>query len=305
MPQRTTRRSSLTQRFGHHGFVWGLLTPALIFFCVFNVIPLMWMLGLSFYDYSLITGRPPDYTGLGNYIALLNSGTAWLALSRTFLFVLLSVSLTGLFGSLLGLLFWRSKGLPGRRIALTLLFTPMLLTPTSVGVFFGLMLDPAFGVISYIAELITGHTVAFLSHPISAQVAVLFINVWMWTPFMILITLAALGSVPQAELEAAKVDRLGWLSTLKRVILPHAKFILMLGLLLRTIDAFKATDAVLLLTQGGPGAATTLLGVWIYRVGFNSLDMGTASTLGVVALIIAIGFTSLYLYVLNLRRQEK
>lgn len=290
--------------FAHHGFAWGLLAPAIIFFCVFNVIPLMWMLGLSFYDYSLISGQPPAFIGFDNYISLIGSGTAWAAFSRTFLFVILSVSLSGLIGSLLGLLFWRSNGLPGRRIALTLLFTPMLLTPASVGVFFGLMLDPSFGAINYLGELITGHEIAFLSNPISAQVSVLLINVWMWSPFMILITLAALGSVPQAELEAAKVDRLGWFTIFKRVILPHAKFILMLGLLLRTIDAFKTTDAVLLLTQGGPGAATELLGIRIYRTGFNSLNMGGASTLGVVALIIAIGFTSLFLYVLSRRREE-
>lgn len=291
--------------FAHHGFVWGLLAPAIVFFCVFNVIPLMWMLGLSFYDYSLISGQPPDFIGLGNYISLINSNLVWSALSRTFLFVILSVSLSSLIGSLLGLFFWRSKGLPGRRVALTLLFTPMLLTPASVGVFFGLMLNPSFGVINYLIGLITGHEVALLSHPLSAQITVLLINVWMWTPFMILITLAALGSVPQAELEAAKVDRLGWFTTLKRVILPHAKFILMLGLLLRTIDAFKTTDAVLLLTQGGPGAATELIGIRIYRTGFNSLNMGVASTLGVVALIIAIAFTSLFLYVLSLRRKEE
>lgn len=301
---RVSRWRPFDSFFRRHGFTWGLLAPALIFFCIFNVIPLLWMVGLSFYNYSLILGHPPRYVGFGNYADLLNSRSDWASFGRTFLFVFLSVSMSGIFGSLLGLFFWRSKTLPGRRIALTLLFTPMLLTPASVGVFFGLMLNPSFGVISYIAEMITGHSVTLLSHSLSAQITVLLINVWMWTPFMILITLAALGSVPQAELEAAKVDRLSWFSTLKRVILPHAKFILMLGLLLRTIDAFKTTGAVLLLTKGGPGAATELLGIHIYRVGFNSLNMGNASTLGVIALIVAIGFTSLYLYVLSLKREE-
>ncbi|AWN15417.1 carbohydrate ABC transporter permease [Salinisphaera sp. LB1] len=297
-------RRSFSAFISHHGFVWGLLAPALIFFAIFNVIPLIWMVGLSFYNYTLTTGSPPMYTGLGNYTSLLADLSDWSAFSRTFIFMLLTVSLSGLIGSLLGLFFWGSKGLPGRRVALTMLFTPMLLTPASVGVFFKLMLNPNFGVISYIAQLFTGARVDFLSHQLSAEVVVLLVDVWMWTPFMTLITLAALASVPQAELEAARVDRLSWLATLRRVIFPHAKFILMLGLLLRTIDAFKTTDVVLLLTHGGPGASTELLGMRIYRLGFNSLDMGSASTMGVVALIIAIGFTSLYLYVLSLKRVE-
>lgn len=288
----------------HYGFSWGLLAPALVFFCVFNLIPIIWLVGLSFYKYSLISGKPPSFNGLNNFISLLSSYSDWATFTRTFLFVALTVSLSGLLGSILGLIFWDSNRLPGRRIALTLLFTPMLLTPASVGAFFGLMLNPNFGVISYVSQLITGHRWDFLSHHTSAEITLLLIDVWMWTPFMTLITLAALGSVPAAELEAAKVDRLGWLATLRRVIFPHAKFILMLGLLLRTIDAFKTTDIVDLLTHGGPGSATKILGMKIYRIGFNSLNMSKASTLGLIALIIAIGFTSLYLYILNYKRTE-
>lgn len=289
----------------HHGYAWGLLAPALIFFCVFNIVPLLWMVGLSFYRYGLTTGLPPVYVGLFNYLNLLRDFSDWSAFSRTFLFMLFTVALSGIIGFALGYLFWGSKNMPGRRVALTLLFTPMLLTPTSVGVFFKLMLNPTFGVISYVAEMITGTRLDFLTHSTSAQLVVLAIDVWMWAPFMTLITLAALASVPQAELEAAKIDRLGPFSTLRRVILPHAKFILMLGLLLRTIDAFKMTDLVLLLTGGGPGTATELLGMRIYRLGFNSLDMGNASTVAVVALVIAIGFTSLYLYVLSLKKAHQ
>ena len=263
------------------------------------------MVGLSFYRYGLTTGLPPVYVGLFNYLNLLRDYSDWSAFSRTFLFMLFTVALSGIIGFALGYLFWGSKNMPGRRVALTLLFTPMLLTPTSVGVFFKLMLNPTFGVISYIAKLITGTRLDFLTHSLSAQLVVLAIDVWMWAPFMTLITLAALASVPQAELEAAKIDRLGPFSTLRRVILPHAKFILMLGLLLRTIDAFKMTDLVLLLTGGGPGTATELLGMRIYRLGFNSLDMGNASTVAVVALVIAIGFTSLYLYVLSLKKAHQ
>jgi len=121
---------------------------------------------------------------------------------------------------------------------------------------------------------------------------------------MIMMTLAALGSVPDAELEAAEVDRLSFWNKLRHVILPHGKFILMLGILLRTIDAFKTTDLVWTMTGGGPGNKTELIGVALYRQAFNSLDLGSASAVSFILLIMAIAFTSIYLYVLNLSRNR-
>lgn len=288
-----------------YGFTWGLLVPILVFFVVFNVIPLLWMVGLSFYRYLLTSGLPPLPVGLQNYQRLFADQEMWGSFSRTLLFMLLTVLGATVLGGLLGFLFWGSAKMPGRRLALTLLFTPMLLTPVAVGAFYRLMLDPNFGVISYLVSLVTGQRENLLSSPSTAFPTVLLIDIWMWTPFMTLITLAALASVPSAELEAARVDRLRWWTVLRRVILPHAKFILMLGVLLRTIDAFKTTDQVLLLTSGGPGSATELLGLRLYRLGFDSLNMGMASTVAVVALFVAIGFTTLYLYVLNLRKKEE
>lgn len=294
-------RKSYLQR---HGYAWGLLVPMLIFFIVFNVIPLLWMIGLSFYRYVLTSGAAPVSVGLENYRQLLTDQSMWGSFSRTLVFMSLTVFGASVLGGLLGFLFWGSAKMPGRRLALTLLFTPMLLTPVAVGAFYRLMLDPNFGVISYLFGLVTGSHENLLSKPGTAFPTVLLIDIWMWTPFMTLITLAALASVPSAELEAARVDRLRWITVLRRVIFPHAKFILMLGVLLRTIDAFKTTDLVLLLTSGGPGSSTEFLGLRLYRLGFDSLNMGMASTVAVVALFVAIGFTTLYLYILNLKRQE-
>jgi len=121
---------------------------------------------------------------------------------------------------------------------------------------------------------------------------------------MILMTLAALGSVPKAELEAADVDRLPWIRRLRYVVLPHGKFILMLGILLRTIDAFKTTDLPSIMTNGGPGSKTETVGLSLYRTGFDAFQMGDASALAVVTLLIAIAFTSIYLYVLNYQETQ-
>jgi multiple sugar transport system permease protein len=281
-----------------------LLAPILIFFLIWNLVPLVWLLGVSFYRFKLTSAQPERYVGFENFERIWQSSVYWGTLSRTLVFMVSSVGLATLLGALLGLLFWGSGRMPGRRLALTLLFTPMILPPVAVGTFFRLIYDPTFGVLNYYVNKFTGSPIDFLGHKDWAFTATVAVDVWMWTPFMILMTLAALGSVPKAELEAAEIDRLPWLKRLRYVILPHAKFILMLGILLRTIDAFKTTDLVNLMTRGGPGNVTDTVGLTLYRTGFEAFQMGDASALAVITLLIAIAFTSIYLYVLNYRETQ-
>jgi len=281
-----------------------LLVPILIFFIVWNVIPLIWLLGVSFYRFKLTSARPAKYVGFENFRRILDGSVYWETLGRTLLFMVCSVGLATLLGVLLGLLFWGSAKMPGRRLALTLLFTPMILPPVAVGTFYRLIYDPTFGVLNYYIDKLTGKPIDFLGDKNWAFSATVAVDVWMWTPFMILMTLAALGSVPKAELEAADVDRLPWIRRLRYVVLPHGKFILMLGILLRTIDAFKTTDLPSIMTNGGPGSKTETVGLSLYRTGFDAFQMGDASALAVVTLLIAIAFTSIYLYVLNYQETQ-
>ena len=140
--------------------------------------------------------------------------------------------------------------LPGRRIALTLIFTPMIMAPLATGSFFKIIYDPVFGILNYFIKGVFGVTIDFLGSAAWAFPAVLLVDTWMWTPFMMLMTLAALVSVPKAELEAAEVENLSWYQRLVHVVLPHGKFILMLGILLRTIDSFKSMDIIFTMTRG-------------------------------------------------------
>jgi multiple sugar transport system permease protein len=273
----------------------------MIFFLIWNVVPLVWLLGVSFYQYKVTSSREPKYVGFENFVDLWRSSEVWGLIGRTLSFMVASVGLATFLGVLLGLLFWGSGKMPGRRLALTLLFTPMVLPPIAVGTFYRLIYEPSFGVVNHFTDAVIGRRFDFLGDKNLAFGATIAVDVWMWTPFMILMTLAALGSVPKAELEAAEVDRLPWLKRLWYIVLPHGKFILMLGILLRTIDAFKTTDLPYLMTNGGPGNLTEFVGLSLYRTGFEAFQMGDASVLAVVTLLVAIAFTSIYLYVLNYR----
>lgn len=278
-----------------------LLVPVLVFFAVWNILPLVWMLGLSFYRYFLTFGQPAAFFGLQNYVQILQDFSQWQSFGVTFMFMVASVALETVLGVVLGLAFWGSQRLPGRRVALTMLFTPMILAPVAVGTFFQLILDPEFGIIPYYWKLMFGTSIDLLGNGATALPAVIGVDIWMWTPFMILMTLAALGAVPKSAMEAADVDRLTWLQKLRYAVWPYGRFILVLGVLLRTIDAFKTFGLIYSMTSGGPGNATETLSISLYRQAFNNFAMGSASALALISLFVAIAFTSLYLYVLRTR----
>lgn len=281
-----------------------LLLPVLTFFVVWNLIPTLWLLGLGFYRFSLTSGHPPRFAGLYNYRSILSDSGVWIDLSRTFLFVFFAVLLETVLGIALGLLFWNSHRLPGRRVALTMLFSPMVLTPVAAGTFWRLIYDPTFGVLNSIIRSLGFSSVNFLGDSRVAFGAVLGVDVWMWTPFMVLMTLAALASVPKAELEAAEIDRLAWHQRLRLVVLHHGKFILMLGILLRTIDAFKTMDLIYDMTYGGPGSTTQLVAMTLYRRAFEAFNMGWSSALAVILLFISIAFTATFIFVLHWRERR-
>ena len=281
-----------------------LILPVLAFFLIWNTIPILWLLGLSFYRYVLTMGGGPRFIGFENFLSIVQDHGVWMDLSRTLTFVFLGVTIQTVLGILLGFLFWGSDKLPGRRIALTLLFAPMILTPVAAGTFFRLIYEPTFGLANAILRGLGFDAVNFLGNASTAFPAVLAVDIWMWTPFMVLMTLAALGSVPKAQLEAAEIDRLPWLKRLKLVVLYHGKFILMLGILLRTIESFKTMDLVYQMTFGGPGSSTQLIGITLYRRAFEGFSMGWSSALAVILLLISIAFTSMFIFVLNLRQRR-
>jgi multiple sugar transport system permease protein len=278
-----------------------LLGPILVFFVVWNVVPLLWLLGVSFYRYKVTGARPAEFIGFENFLDIWRATEVWGLLGRTLSFMVLTVGGATVLGMVLGFLFWGSGRMPGRRIALTLLFTPMILPPVAVGTFFKLIYEPNFGIANFFTDKLIGRRFDFLTDKDLAFGATIAVDIWMWTPFMILMTLAALASVPKAELEAAAVDQIPWLKRIWYIILPNGKFILMLGILLRTIDAFKTTDLPLLMTNGGPGNTTEFVGLSLYRTGFEAFQMGDASALAIITLLIAIAFASIYLYVLSYR----
>ena len=289
-------------------YAWGrhagglLVAPALGLLFVMNIFPLLWSLGLSFFAYRANRLAPPRWLGLVNYHSVLNDQVIWHRLQTTALMVILTVAAQMVVGFLLALLF--EKQFPGRRYLLILVLTPMMLSFVAVGAFFRYYYEPTFGLLSQATRALTGHPLILLETPAGAMAAIIFADAWMWSPFVMLLVLAGLVSVPKYLYEAAEIDRASWWRRFRTITFPYIRGLLLLALLFRTIEAFKMFDLPFLLTNGGPGTSTETIALYLYRVAFQYFRTSESAALAYIVLFVVIVLTNLYLYLVNRRAQE-
>jgi multiple sugar transport system permease protein len=279
-----------------------LVAPAIALLFIMNIFPLMWSFGLSFFNFRANRMALPTFIGLGNYETVLTDPVVWDRLQVTALAVVLTVSLQMLFGFLLAMLF--EKQFPGRRYLLILVLTPMMLSFVAVGAFFRYYYEPTFGLLSQAIRVFTGETFILLETPVGALAGVVFADAWMWSPFVMLLVLAGLVSVPKYLYEAAEIDRATWWRKFSTITFPYIRGLLLLALLFRTIEAFKLFDVVFLITNGGPGTATETIAVYVYRLAFQYFRTSQSAALAYILLFIVVVLTNLYLYFVNRRAAE-
>ena len=276
-----------------------LVAPAISVLVVMNIFPLLWSLGLSFFAYRA-DRQTMRFLGLRNYERLITDPTVWDRLSTTALLVVLTVAVQMIVGFLLAMLF--SRQFPLRRYLLILVLTPMMLSYVAVGAFFRYYYDPTFGLVSQFANLFTDESFVLISATAGAVAAIVIADAWMWAPFVMLLVLAGLVSVPKYLYEAAAVDRVGSWRRFWSITFPYVKGLLLLALLFRTIEAFKLFDIVFILTDGGQSTETIALYVYRQAIQFNKTSFSSA--LSYVLLFSVIVLTNLYLYLANRRSRE-
>ncbi len=279
-----------------------LVTPAILILFVMNIFPLMWSFGLSFFNYRASSQRVPRFRGLDNYADALTDEKVWERFQTTAIIVGSSVIVQLIVGFLLALLF--AKAFPMRRIVLMLVLTPMMLSFVSVGVFFKLFYEPTFGVVSYVLNFFTSEPFVMLGSPEGAIIGIVIADAWMWSPFVMLLVLAGLVSVPKYLYEAAEIDRASKWRTFRTITFPYIKSLLLLAVLFRTIETFKLFDIVYIITEGGPGSSTETIAVYLYRTAFQFFRTSQSSALAYIVLFIVIVLTNLYLYSVNRRAEE-
>ena len=280
-----------------------LVAPALATLFVMNVFPLLWSLGLSFFHFRANRMSPPRFAGLHYFEKIISDPNVWDRLQTTAVVVVLTVGIQLVVGFLLALMFERE--FPGRRILLMLVLTPMMLSFVAVGAFFRYYYEPTFGLLSQAVRLVTGEPYILLASPEGALAGIVFADAWMWSPFVMLLVLAGLVSVPKYLYEAAEIDRASWWRRFRTITLPYIRGLLLLALLFRTIEAFKLFDVVFLITEGGPGTSTETIAVYLYRVSFQYFKTAESSALAYILIFIVIVLTNLYLYFVQQREKEE
>ncbi|WP_376989504.1 carbohydrate ABC transporter permease [Bosea sp. R86505] len=276
------------------------LAPAAAVMLVALVNPVMQSVWLSFHEWSI--GTPPDQTrfvGLENYRWLLASQAFWTSVSVTLIFAAAVVVLETVFGVALALALDRE--LRGMSMIRTIFILPMMIAPIVVGLIWRFMYNEQFGTLTTLFQALGLPTVPWLSSPDMALASVIIADIWQWTPFIFILALAALQSLPASAIEAARIDGANGWQMIFFIKLPLMAPVIVVAALLRLIDAFKVLEVVYILTEGGPGLSTEILSLHIYKTAFVSQQLGRASALSNLLLLIVMAITLALVAVTKLR----
>lgn len=277
-----------------------MILPVTVFFLAMIVFPLVYSITLSFHKWNLIFGTP-RFIWFDNYLSLIRDDRFLMALRTTLIFTAGVTSFEFLIG--LGLaLSLRIKGNIAAFLR-SILMIPMMLTPVAVGLMWRYLYDNSSGVFVYFLSLLGMQEMpAWLGNASYALPAVMVVDIWQWTPFIFLILLSGISSLPPAVFEAAKVDGASPVQTFRYVTFPLLTPFIIIAVTLRLVTAFKVFDIIYVLTRGGPADKTQTLSIYVYKNGWLFLKMGYASALSYVMLIIIVAISLFFLY---LQRQEK
>jgi multiple sugar transport system permease protein len=278
---------------------WLFIAPTIFLLLAINIFPLLWTIYLSFTNYRANRPNEPiEFVGLRNYARILNSEDVWGYLQVTAHFLFWTISLELLIGFALALLI--NHKFRGHAFWTTVILLPMMLSPAVVGLFWSYIFQPQAGIFNYIVNFFSNvGDFTMIGDKRLAPWAIIIVDVWMWTPYVMLICLAGLRSIPTYLYEAAEVDRANMWRKFWRVTVPMVLPFLMLAILFRAIENFKMFDMVNLLTSGGPGSATELASINLKREAFEKWRTGYSSAFAIILFVTIFGAGNIYVKFLN------
>jgi len=267
------------------------IIPTISFLIVFNIFPLLYSLGYSFTDFRASTSSPAHFIGLDNYRELLADPYIWTNFTITAKYVLVSVGGQVLVGFGVALLL--NRKVPAKGLVTTLLLLPMMMSMAVVGLFWQLLYSPSWGIINYALGL---EDFEWLSNADIALYAVALTDIWMWSPFVMLLSLAGLSAIPQHLYEAAAIDRATRWYTFTRITLPLVTPLLLIAIIFRTMEAFKTFDLAFIMTSMD---TTELIAIRLYKMAFQEWQTGKSCALAYIVLIMVLAITNIYVKYLN------
>ena len=269
----------------HRRRLWPFLLPSAIVSFLILVFPLGYALYLSFFSYYLDSGAS-TFVGFGNYTDLLGDGRFWSSLARTFAIVVSAVGLEFCVGLAVAWGLYRLT--VGVKTLNLLMFLPHIITPVVAALFLKWIFAGRWGLLDSLLAGFGIFSPDWLGDPMWARVTVVLADAWQFTPFMILVLYAGLNTVDQSQIEAAQIDGANSWQILFRIMLPSIRPLVAFVLTMRMMDAFRYFDTIYVLTSGGPGSATETLTMQTYALAFRLFQVGKASALGVLTLLIVL-----------------
>ena len=270
---------------------WLFVAPTVVLLLAFNIFPLLWTIWLSFTNYR--ANRPGAeglWLGLSNYQRVLSSEAMWEHMRVTAHFLCCSIGLQLLLGFGLALLL--NRKFRSHSFWSTAILLPMMLAPAVVGTFWKYFFEPQYGIFNRIVEFFGApHGFTMLGDTQLSPWAIVLVDTWMWTPYVMLLLLAGLRSIPPYLYEAAEIDRASEWTKFWRITLPMVMPFIILALLFRTIENFKMFDLVNNLTNGGPGSVTEVASISLEREAFEKWRTGYASAFAIILFVSIYGLS--------------
>jgi len=268
----------------HSGYLWFFLIPACAYLVIWRIAPLGFTIFLSFTSWDFMRAAMPTVIGWANYGKLFLESQFYHSLKVTLIFTGAALALESSIG--IGIAILLDREIRGKSVWRSLITIPMMLTPVIVGTMWYILFHQSIGPINYFLKVMGIIPPNWLGDRRIALFSIVAADVWQWTPFIFLLALSALQTVPKQLYDAAKIDGASGTQIYWYVSLPVIKATLLIAVLLRSMDALRIFDKIFVMTGGGPGVATESLSVFIYRTAFQFFKMGYAASMVVVFLII-------------------
>lgn len=279
-------------------FITTLMAPTMIVLFAITLYPLFYNIYLAFHSVFLSDPNAPrDFIWFENFVSIFTNQKVLSSLLRSFIYT--AVVVTVEFFLALAIAAFLNREFFGKRFLIPFLILPLMVTPVVSGLIWKYMFNGDFGIIGWLLMSMGFKTFSLLSHPFWAFVGVVIQDIWHWTPFLILLFYTGLISLPREPFEAASIDGATSWQVFKDITIPMLRKIFLIGILLRTMDAFKIFDEIYMMTQGGPGNATEMVNYYVYRNTFRYFNMGEGAALALVVLIIIIIISNIFIKVMK------
>ena len=261
------------------------LAPSIIFIVAMIIAPLVYNFSLSFTDWTMAVNKAPNFIGLDNYIEVFTEPRFVNSVGRTLLFSLIAIALEAILGIALAVLI--NRKFHGRRIVQALMLLPVVATPVALGMAWKLILEPSIGFANVVVTALGFEARKFLATTsFESMLVLILIDVWEWTPLIMLMVYAGLNTIPQDPYESALIDGANRWQTFTQITLPLASSSILIAILMRLIDVVKTFDIIYATTQGGPNFATENINIYAYLNMFSYYEFGKAAAISVLFFIV-------------------